>query len=344
MIRILTLALCLAIPAAAAAQTGDAPLAPSLRQNVIVTDELVRIGDLIDNAGAAAQIAVFRAPDLGATGTVAVQRIVEAVRAHDVFAINTHGLKDITVTRASRNIANTDIEERIASAIASQYRIGEAKNIGITFDRNVTTINVEPGIAGDLAITRLSFDPRSGRFDVTLDVPGSHVVRRGALRFTGIAAEVFETAVLTREVARGHVLRANDVVIERRPKRELSADAVSDVGAAVGMAVRQPIRAGQILAPRRPDEAGTGRAQRAGHAHFPGARHLAHRARHRDGARHRGRRHQRHEHPVETPGPGRGHRPRPGHRVDAAGRVSPRALRPTPSPAARAAARSREFK
>ena len=152
MIRILTLALCLVIPAAAAAQSsGDAPLAPSLKQNVIVTDELVRIGDLIDNAGAAAQIAVFRAPDLGSTGTVAVQRIVEAVRAHDVFAINTHGLKDISVTRASRNIANTDIEERIASAIASQYRIGEAKNIGITFDRNVATIHVEPGIVGDLA-------------------------------------------------------------------------------------------------------------------------------------------------------------------------------------------------
>jgi flagella basal body P-ring formation protein FlgA len=251
MIRILALALLLVMPAAAAAQTGDAPLAPSLRQNVIVTDELVRIGDLIDNAGAAAQIAVFRAPDLGATGTVGVQRVVEAVRAHDVFAINTHGLKEITVTRASRNIGNADFEERIASAIASQYRIGEAKNIGLTFDRNVTAVNVEPGIVGDLAVTRLSFDPRSGRFDVTLDVPGSHVVRRGALRFTGVAAEVFDTAVLTRQIARGEVLRANDVVIERRPKRELSADSVSDAGAAIGMAARQPIRAGQSL--RRTD-------------------------------------------------------------------------------------------
>ncbi|MBZ0148043.1 MAG: flagellar basal body P-ring formation protein FlgA [Pseudorhodoplanes sp.] len=251
MIRILILALLLAVPAGAAAQTGDAPLAPSLRQNVIVTDELVRIGDLIDNAGPAAQIAVFRAPDLGATGTVAVHRVVDAVRAHDVFAINTYGLKEITVTRASRNIGNTDIQERIASAIAGQYRIGEAKNIGITFDRNVTAISVEPGIVGDLAVTRLSFDPRSGRFDVTLDVPGSHVVRRGTLRFTGVAAEVFETAVLTRQVARGEVLRASDIVIERRPKRELSADSVADPGAVIGMAARAPIRAGQSL--RRAD-------------------------------------------------------------------------------------------
>lgn len=251
MIRILMLALALLIPAAAAAQSSEPPLAPSLRQNVIVTDELVRIGDLIDNAGTAAQIAVFRAPDLGATGTVAVQRVVDAVRAHDVFAINTHGLKEISVTRASRNIGNADIEERIASAIASQYRIGEAKNVGVTLDRNIAAINIEPGIVGDLAVTRLSFDPRSGRFDVTLDVPGSHVVRRGVLRFTGVAAEVFETAVVTRQVARGDVLRANDVVIERRPKRELSTDGIADLGGAIGMAARQPIRAGQAL--RRTD-------------------------------------------------------------------------------------------
>ena len=52
--------------------------APKLRELVTVTDELVRIGDLVENAGAAAEIAVFRAPDLGHTGTVPVARVVEA--------------------------------------------------------------------------------------------------------------------------------------------------------------------------------------------------------------------------------------------------------------------------
>jgi flagellar basal body P-ring formation protein FlgA len=249
---ILTLALLLAIPAAAVAQTADdTPLAPALKQNVIVTSDLVRIGDLVENAGAASQIAIFRAPDLGSTGTVPVARIVEAVRAHDVFAINTRGMNEITVTRASRSIANKDFEEKIASAIASQYRMGEAKNIGITFDRGVSSIQAEPGNNSDLTITRLTFDPRSGRFDATLDLPGSNAVRRGSLRFTGIAAEVLDTAVLTRPLARGEVLRANDIVIERKPKRELMGDSVADSGLAVGMAARAPLRAGQPL--RRAD-------------------------------------------------------------------------------------------
>ena len=250
--NLLTLAFLLVIPTAAAAQAADdTPLAPALKQNVIVTGDLVRIGDLVENAGAASQIAIFRAPDLGSTGTVAVGRIVEAVRAHDVFAINTRGLNEITVTRASRSIANKDFEDKIAGAIASQFRMGEARNVGVTFDRDISSIQAEPGNTSDLVVSRLSFDPRSGRFDATLDLPGSNAVRRGSLRFTGTAAEVLDAAVLTRSVVRGEVLRANDVVIERKPKRELTGDNIADAGVAVGMAVRQPIRGGQIL--RRAD-------------------------------------------------------------------------------------------
>ncbi|MES1155177.1 MAG: flagellar basal body P-ring formation chaperone FlgA, partial [Pseudorhodoplanes sp.] len=41
------------------------------------------------------------------------------------------------------------------------------------------------------------------------------------------------------------------VVMERKPKRDLSADSISELGLAVGMAAGQPLRAGQNL--RRAD-------------------------------------------------------------------------------------------
>lgn len=253
MIRIVLAASFLAIAASAAALAGDntAPVAPSLKQNVVVTGEFVRIGDLIENAGAAAHTPVFRAPDLGSTGAVPVQHVVEAVRAHNVFAVDTRGLTEISVTRASRAIGIRDIEARIAQVLAAQYRLGEAKNLGITFDREVPTLQAEPATLTELTVTRLSFDPRSGRFDITLDLPGSASVRRGGLRYTGIAAETYEIAVATRPLARGEVLRASDVAIERRPKTDLSADSLFEAAAAVGLSVRQPLRAGAPL--RRAD-------------------------------------------------------------------------------------------
>ncbi len=63
---LLLTALLAASVTAAAAQTRDEIIAtPVLRASVTVSGDIVRIGDVIDNAGSAAQIAIYRAPDLG---------------------------------------------------------------------------------------------------------------------------------------------------------------------------------------------------------------------------------------------------------------------------------------
>ena len=68
---------------------------PRLKELVTVSSEIVRIGDLIENAGPSANIAVFRAPDLGQTGAVPVVRIAEALRPYDVTGIDTGGLTEV---------------------------------------------------------------------------------------------------------------------------------------------------------------------------------------------------------------------------------------------------------
>ena len=44
-----------------------------------VSGDVVRIGDVIDNAGTAAQIAIYRAPDLGTTGTLPTAQVLSSV-------------------------------------------------------------------------------------------------------------------------------------------------------------------------------------------------------------------------------------------------------------------------
>jgi flagellar basal body P-ring formation protein FlgA len=68
---LLAAALLAATAAAASAQDSeDVIAAPVLRASVNVAGDVVRIGDIIDNAGTAAQIAIYRAPDLGTTGSI----------------------------------------------------------------------------------------------------------------------------------------------------------------------------------------------------------------------------------------------------------------------------------
>jgi flagella basal body P-ring formation protein FlgA len=66
------------------------------------------------------------------------------------------------------------------------------------------------------------------------------------LRFTGTAVETVEAAVLARSVERNEVIKSSDVVVERRPKAEVGADAAPR-DRVVGMQARRQLRAGQAI-------------------------------------------------------------------------------------------------
>ena len=124
--------------------------APRLKELVTITGDVVRIGDLIDNAGSAENVAVFRAPDLGHTGTVPVRRIADALRPYDVAGLDTGGLTEVVVTRLSRAITAKDIEERIARAVSGQHGFGDARSLLVNFERDVRTMHVESQAIADL--------------------------------------------------------------------------------------------------------------------------------------------------------------------------------------------------
>jgi len=77
------------VTAALAQSREDVVAAPVLRASVNITSDVVRIGDVVDNAGTAAQIAIYRAPDLGTTGSLATAQVLSALRAHQVIGVDT---------------------------------------------------------------------------------------------------------------------------------------------------------------------------------------------------------------------------------------------------------------
>jgi len=231
---------------AAAQSAGDILATPVLRANVSVTGDIVRIGDVIDNAGMAAQIAIYRSPDLGTTGSLPTTQVLTALRAHQVIGVDTRDIKEIAVTRLARTVASKEIEQAVASTLEHRSGLGDAANLMLTFDRDVQDIRLDAANSGAMQPVAARVDPRSGRFDVTFDIANADGVASTKLRFTGTAIETREVAVLTRNVDRGDLLRSADLVVERRPKAEIGGDAASR-DKAIGMQVRRPMRATQAL-------------------------------------------------------------------------------------------------
>jgi flagellar basal body P-ring formation protein FlgA len=236
----LLFALAAPLATAATAQSG----LPALRASVTVTGDIVRIGDLVENAGAVADVPIFRSPDLGTRGAVATDRIVEAIRPHQLIDIDTRGLSEVMVTRASRAITVQDITDRIAQALAGQRGL-DAHNIAVTFDRDVRPLQVEATATGELQVLNLSYDPRFGRFDVTFDLPSSALLHRQPLRLTGTAVETINAVSVGHPIAQGEVLQMSDLSVVRRPKSE--GPAITDMNAVAGLAARHELRPGQSL-------------------------------------------------------------------------------------------------
>jgi flagellar basal body P-ring formation protein FlgA len=248
---LLATALIAASSAAAVAQTQETfanrnvIAAPVLRANVQVSSDLVRIGDVIDNAGSAGQIAIYRAPDLGTTGSLPVAQVLNTLRAHHVIGVDTRDLKEISVTRLARTLEGKDIELQVARALERRNGLGDAANLSLTFDRDPGDVRLDAGFTGGMQPTIARYDNRNGRFDVTFEIANENGAA-AKLRFTGTAIETVEAAVLARTIERNEIVKSSDVVVERRPKAEVGADAAAR-DRAVGMQARRQLRAGQAI-------------------------------------------------------------------------------------------------
>ncbi|MET0676777.1 MAG: flagellar basal body P-ring formation chaperone FlgA [Bradyrhizobium sp.] len=238
--------------AVAVAQTADTFASrsvfasPVLRGDVQVSSDLVRIGDVIDNAGAAGQIAIYRAPDLGTTGTLPVAQVLNTLRAHQVIGVDARDLKEITVTRLARTLEGKDIELQVAQALERRNGLGDAANLSLTFDRDPGNVRLDAGFTGSMQATVVRYDNRNGRFDVTFEIANEFGASAAKLRFSGTAVETVEAAVLTRNIERNEVVKHSDMTIERRPKAEVGADAALR-DRVIGMQARRQLRAGQSV-------------------------------------------------------------------------------------------------
>src|SRR5690349_3000346 len=144
--RVLIFAATLAAAALASgsAHAGDDQIAaPVLRADVTVSGDIVRVGDLIDNAGSFAQVPVYRAPDLGTTGTLPVAQVVDALRAHQVIGVQTRDIRQVVVTRAARTVEARAIELAVARALEHRSGLGDAASLSLTFDRELQDLRLD---------------------------------------------------------------------------------------------------------------------------------------------------------------------------------------------------------
>ena len=253
---LLAFATLVAITTAGSAQVATLPdpQRPSLKSEATINGDIVRIGDLVEHAGVAASVPIFRAPDLGDTGAVAVENVLEAVRKHGLIGVNVGDVREVVVTRASRTIPANEIEDAITKSLSARFDLGSSKDIVVTFARDLRAIHVEPSAKGEPRVANIDYDLRSGRFEAAIEIPAG-AGKRTAIQLSGRAMATVEVATAARTIERGVILRDADLIMERRARAEVGRDVITSPAQAVGLAPRgglqpgRPIRTAELMKP-----------------------------------------------------------------------------------------------
>jgi flagellar basal body P-ring formation protein FlgA len=238
----------------AATAYAASPVA-TLKTQANVASDIVKLGDLIDNAGPAAAIPVFHAPEFGTTGTIQTHRIVDAARANGILIVDTRGVSEIVVSREGRTIPVNEIERAIAEAAVRQIGRGQAKDFTPNFGAAMRPLLVEASTTGEPRIAQFHYEARTQRFSGVVEITDSAMLRKSPVRVSGVLVETADVVALARNIERGETIRESDIYIERRPRNEITGDTLSTQETVIGQAAKralrggQPLRAGDLMKP-----------------------------------------------------------------------------------------------
>lgn len=226
---------------------GETVAKPMLRSMVAVPDAVVTIGDFFEDAGDKAATPLFRAPDLGTTGSVPARRVVELARAAGLDGADAGGLVEVQVTRLSRPVEADELGRMIAAEALRQNGRNLAEvsidDLRVVFDTPVAPRQADLRATMPARVVSFSLNPQNGRFDALVLIDKGNASDRIHLR--GEVVETVQVVTLARTFARGDIVARDDVVIDRMPRRQAGNLRAADPDRIVGLAARRQLRGGQ---------------------------------------------------------------------------------------------------
>lgn len=214
-----------------------------LRGDVTARGDILTLGDLVEGAPAdLAQRALFRAPALGASGTIQARRIADAIAPLGLGEIETGGRAQVSVQRAARRVGPTEIEAAIKRVLETSYGL-DPRNLAIRIDGENTVLLAPLDLDGQATALDVTYDPRLKRVAALITLGE----RQASLRVAGLVQEIREVQILSRTLNRGDTVSATDVTIERRPREATPPDAQAGSVVSIGQVAQRSLSAGSIL-------------------------------------------------------------------------------------------------
>lgn len=216
--------------------------APVLKADIVVSAPIVTVGDMFDAAGAAAELALFRAPDLGTSGTVNITAISAALERVGIADFDSSGLDAIRVTRAATIIDEATLAALIASDLTARGIIGTGMTVDTLFSTPIQPLNAE-AVAQPASVINLRYLPGSGAFTARFAIAGM----AQPLNVDGTIELMIAAPHIISSLPAGTLLTANDIAMRPVPLKFVESAGVPRLEDVVGKTLLRQTREGMML-------------------------------------------------------------------------------------------------
>jgi flagella basal body P-ring formation protein FlgA len=235
-----TLALLLA--ATLAFSAADASELPAqLKSSAYVEADVIRLGDIWENLGDKAAVAIASAPQPGKRVTLDARWLLAVAHANGVEWRPANVFEKSVVERAGHTVDINLVETELREALVME---GAPMNARVELlNRNGLQIVVPAGTPATVGLRDVVYDKRMNRFSAVVEVPaGSPAAPR-----VKVGGHVFTTAripVLVRAMGRGDIITEGDIQWQDVREEQVRRDIVTSTKALIGMEPRYQLRAG----------------------------------------------------------------------------------------------------
>ena len=216
----------------------------TLRDRIMVDDDVVRLGDLFQETLSDGDVAVAQAPRPGQSMTLDARFLQQVARAYRLDWKPSSKYQKIMIGRMSQRVTAPMVRTAIADAV--QARIGSASDLDIALDGGDLELDLPTDVENSVAVSAINFDPMSNRFAAILVAPadGPPVVQRNVF---GTAYEMAQVPVPKRLISAGDIISADDLDWQPVHLARLAGNSLTDAEQLVGHMAKRPLKAGQVL-------------------------------------------------------------------------------------------------
>ncbi|MFY8030251.1 MAG: flagella basal body P-ring formation protein FlgA, partial [Devosia sp.] len=215
---------------------------PSLRENVVVTAEIVTVGDMFEDAGALAELAMFRAPKPGTTGIVDLGAVTHAAKIIGLTEFENVGIARVRVSRAATIIDQTTLGELITDDLINRGIVANDVTPQLYFDKSDLSFNAE-AVEQPVRLINVRYMPGSSSFEARFEIAGTDL----PVDVAGRIDLMVEAPHLVAPRPAGTILTPGDIEMKMVPLKYAETTGVVGLDQLVGKQLDRPARGGLML-------------------------------------------------------------------------------------------------